>query len=259
MWFDGATGTATTFNAGAGQHLCFRSNAVGTQTFNLGRRPESQALISILRPTPGMRSHCVIAASNTSSTFAGVIQNNAECDPTRSSTVGLLKVGSGTLTLSGSNTYTGLTSINAGTLNLGNSGSLAGNGNITFGGGTLSFSASNGPQGYANPVVNSTGPIKIDTNGQNVTLAGVLASSNSAGLTKLDTGMLTLGGSDAYSGITTVSGGTLQIGNGGSGASIGGTSSVLDNASLVFNHADAVSFAPVISGSGSLTQRAPEC
>ena len=46
----------------------------------------------------------------------------------------------------------------------------------------------------------------------------------------------------------------MQIGNDGSGASIGGTSAVLDNASLVFNHADAVSFAPVISGSGSLTQ-----
>ena len=40
----------------------------------------------------------------------------------------------------------------------------------------------------------------------------------------------------------------------GSGASIGGTSGVTDNASLVFNHADTATFSPVISGSGSLTQ-----
>ena len=190
---------------------------------------------------------------NASSTFAGVIQNDALSATDTSSTLGLSKVGSGAFTLSGSNTYTGLTSINAGTLVLGNTGALAGNGNITFGGGTLQFSASN-TRDYAARIVASTGPVAIDTAGQNVTFAGSLASSNSGGLTKLDTGMLTLAGSNTYPGLTTISGGTLQIGNGGSGASIGGTSGVLDNAALVFNHADAVSFAPVVSGSGGLTQ-----
>ena len=65
---------------------------------------------------------------------------------------------------------------------------------------------------------------------------------------------LTLPGSNTYTGGTTISAGTLQVGNGSSGASIGSTSSVLDNASLVFNHADSVTFPQIISGSGSLTQ-----
>ena len=54
--------------------------------------------------------------------------------------------------------------------------------------------------------------------------------------------------------MTTVSGGTLSIGNGGSGASIGGTSGVVlaNGANITFNHADPVSFAAPISGSGSL-------
>ena len=65
---------------------------------------------------------------------------------------------------------------------------------------------------------------------------------------------MTLTAANTYTGGTTISGGTLQVGSGGSGASIGGTSGVLDNASLVFNHTDNVVFAPAISGSGGLTQ-----
>jgi autotransporter-associated beta strand protein len=39
---------------------------------------------------------------------------------------GLIKVGLGTFTLTGANTYTGTTSVSAGTLTLGSSGRLAG-------------------------------------------------------------------------------------------------------------------------------------
>ena len=70
----------------------------------------------------------------------------------------------------------------------------------------------------------------------------------------MGTGILTLLGSNTYSGGTTISAGTLQVGNGGSGAAIGSTSGVLDNGGLVFNHSDIVTFSPLISGSGSLTQ-----
>ena len=253
VWFNGATGTATVFSAGAGDSFAFASTAAGTRTYNLGALSGVAGSRIYSSPGTGNAITLSIGALNTSSSFAGVIQNDSKSATDKTSTISLSKVGSGALTLLGSNTYTGLTSIDAGTLVLGNAGALAGSGNIAFGGGTLQFSLSN-TQDYANRIVGSAGPIQIDTDGQNVTFAGSLASSNSGGLTKLDAGRLTLAGSNTYSGTTTIGGGTLQIGNGGSGASIGGTSAVLDNASLVFNHADAVSFSPVISGSGSLTQ-----
>ena len=78
--------------------------------------------------------------------------------------------------------------------------------------------------------------------------------SGSGSVTKSGWATLVLSGSSSYSGSTLVNAGVLQIGNGGSGASIGGTSGVTDNASLVFNHGDSVTFSPVITGSGSLTQ-----
>ena len=66
-------------------------------------------------------------------------------------------------------------------------------------------------------------------------------------------GTLLLTGSNSYGGGTTIASGTLQVGNGGSGASLGG-GPVADNGALVFNHADNVAFSPAVSGNGSLTQ-----
>ena len=125
---------------------------------------------------------------------------------------GLAKSGSGTLTLSGSNNYTGLTTISAGTLALASVGALAGGGNITFNGGTLQFSGSNTGDYSAN-IVNSPGVISLDTNGQSVVFASSLASSNIGGLTKIGSGTLTLGGSNAFTGDTSVNGGTLALGD----------------------------------------------
>ena len=67
-------------------------------------------------------------------------------------------------------------------------------------------------------------------------------------------GKVVLSGANTYGGTTTISAGTLQVGNGGSGAAIGSTSNVVNNASLIFNHADDLSFARPISGTGSLTR-----
>jgi fibronectin-binding autotransporter adhesin len=253
VWFNGSTGTATIFNAGAGDIFAFASTAVGTQTYNLGALSGAAGSHIYSSPGTGNAVTLSIGAVSISSSFAGTIQDDSLSATDTTSIIGLSKVGSGTFTLSGSNTYTGVTAIDAGVLALGNGAALAGNGYISFGGGTLQFSAKN-TQDCSTRIVASTAPIAIDTNGQSVIFAGTLASSNTGGLTKLGGGTLTLVANEAYSGNTTISGGTLQIGNGGSGASIGGSSSVLDNASLVFNHADTVNFTPVISGSGGLTQ-----
>ncbi|NBT13579.1 MAG: hypothetical protein EBS56_08370 [Planctomycetia bacterium] len=61
-----------------------------------------------------------------------------------------------------------------------------------------------------------------------------------SGLTKSGVGTMMLSGSNGYTGVTTVSAGTLQIGSGGLAGSIGSTSgvSVASGATLAFNRSD---------------------
>lgn len=83
------------------------------------------------------------------------------------------------------------------------------------------------------------------------TLSG--ASGAFAGSTTILRGTLlvtgTLGGN-----LTTISGGTLQIGNGGTTGALG-TGNVINNASLVFNRSNDLTVGNAISGSGTLTKQ----
>ena len=60
-------------------------------------------------------------------------------------------------------------------------------------------------------------------------------------------------GANTYTGATTISAGTLQIGNGGTSGQLG-TGAVFNSGSLVFMRSDAITVANPISGTGSLTQ-----
>ncbi|WP_285712020.1 autotransporter-associated beta strand repeat-containing protein [Erythrobacter oryzae] len=72
-------------------------------------------------------------------------------------------------------------------------------------------------------------------------------------LSKIGAGTLTLTGSNSYQGTTTISGGTLQIGNGGTSGTLG-TANVVNNAVLAFNRSDDITLANAISGTGSVTK-----
>jgi autotransporter-associated beta strand protein len=134
---------------------------------------------------------------------------------------GLTKTGTGTLILSGANTYTGPTAINGGVVQVnaaetgttsGPLGATTGGGAISFGGGTLQYTATDTAD-YSARFSNAGGNlISIDTNGQSVTFATALTSAGGT-LTKLGSGTLTLSAVNTYSGSTTINAGMLTITN----------------------------------------------
>ncbi len=173
-----------------------------------------------------------------------------------SNTGGLTKRGAGTLFLTADNFYGGTTSINGGTLNLGSAAATPAGGAVTFRGGTLQYTAASIATDYSSAIVNSTSAIAIDTNGLTVSFSGVLAGSNQGGLTKIGAGSLTLTANNLYSGLTTVSRGTLQLGDGvtNNGNVMGNVS---NSSALVFANPASQVFGGVISGSGSFTKNGP--
>jgi autotransporter-associated beta strand protein len=128
---------------------------------------------------------------------------------------------SGTVTITGSNSYVGGTILDAGNLALGSLGAIGSTGTITFNGGVLQFSASNTTD-YSSRFSSAAGQkYYIDTNGQSVTFASGLTSITGS-LIKYGAGVLTLAGTNNYSGGTSVVSGTLQvIGSGTLGSSTG--------------------------------------
>jgi fibronectin-binding autotransporter adhesin len=124
---------------------------------------------------------------------------------------GLTKLGAGSLTLYGANTYAGITAINGGSLVFSNATAFGNGGSITFGGGTLKY-GTGVTTDLAARFKNSTSAVSIDDNGQSISLNNAVDSSNTGGLTKQGSGTLTLGSSDNnYSGATTVTAGTLRL------------------------------------------------
>ena len=75
------------------------------------------------------------------------------------------------------------------------------------------------------------------------------ATTFDGALIKNGTGTWTLDESFTYTGGTTINAGTLQLGNGGTTGSISGN--VTDNATLVFDRSDSVTFSGVVNGTGA--------
>lgn len=120
----------------------------------------------------------------------------------------LVKAGSGTLILTGVNTYSGGTDITEGTIAI-SSDTALGTGDISFSGlgGTLQALAS---FSTAKAITLNAGGT-IDSNGFDVTLDGVI--DGAGGLSKVGAGLLALTGVNTYSGGTTLTQGTISIGN----------------------------------------------
>ncbi|RTL99911.1 MAG: autotransporter outer membrane beta-barrel domain-containing protein [Hyphomicrobiales bacterium] len=179
-----------------------------------------------------------IGNGGTTGSILGDVTNNATLAFDRSDTYtysgiisgsgGVSQIGTGTTVLTGDSTYSGGTTISAGTLQLGNGGTTGSIAGDVTDNGTLAFNRSD-----------------------DVTFAGTI--SGTGALNKLGAGTLVLTADNSYTGLTTISAGTLQLGNGGTTGSI--TGNVTNNSILAFDRSDDVTFAGAISGSGAVVQQ----
>lgn len=174
---------------------------------------------------------------------ASVLFNNSTKDYTVSSSggfgivdgsgaAGLTKNGSGTVTLLTTNSYTGTTTINDGILRLGN-GTTDGD---------IASSAS---------VVNNAKLVFLRS-GSSFTNSNVISSFGE--VVKEGPGTQIFTGDNSYSGTTTINAGTLQVGNGGTTGSLGTSTQIVNEGSLVFNRSNDLGVAGAIEGAGSVTQ-----
>ena len=238
----GSASSSLTINAGT---LDLGGNSVTAGTLS---GSASAVITSSVSGSPGL-----IANVTGNSVYAGVIEDGA-------SPVSLTKAGSGTLTLTNANSFTGPTFINGGVLALANGNSLSVSTIITFGGGTLQYIGN--ATDYSFQIQNSTGPISIDTGNQTVEFNNSLIASNTGGLTVLSSsggGVLVLDGPQGYTGPTTINpGATLSLGDGvgGNDATIN-SASVLTNGILEFQTTTNQTPLFTITGSGSVTMNGP--
>jgi autotransporter-associated beta strand protein len=165
---------------------------------------------------------------------------------------------SGTLFVSGNQTYSGSTVLLSGTLEADSATALSPNSAFTVNS-TLNLHGFNNTIGSLSgtgTVLNNgttTATLSVGHDNTSTTFGGVLENGTSVlALTKIGSGTLTLTAANTYTGGTTISGGTLQFGNGGTTGSISGN--VIDNGTLAFDRSNLVTFAGVISGTGNLTQ-----
>ena len=279
-------GTLALFGSGSIAASSGLSLAAGGASFDISGANGGRAiqdLTGVAGTTVVLGGNSLTVGTANSTSFAGNI----------SGTGGLTKQGSGTLTLTGANTYSGVTTVSGGTLagnttslqgNIVNNaavvfdqggdgtyaGNMAGSGSLTLtGGGNVTLSGTNtytgGTTVSGGTLTGTTTSLRgnITNNAAVVfnqttsgTYSGVMSGTGT--LTKTGTGTVILTTSNTYSGLTTISDGVLQLGNGGTTGMIAGNVVVNGADSLLtFNRSDAITFAGDISGTGGIMLMGP--
>jgi len=263
------TGAALTLSTNNAQVWNSSFSFTGTASLNLGTGAVSLG-------TAAGTSRTITSNNNTLS-VGGVISNGTTANA-------IVKAGTGALTLSGANTYTGGTSLTAGTLNINNASAL-GTGTFTITAGTINNTSgaeviltTNNAQVWDNNIAFTggsslnlgTGAVSMGTavgtartvtvSANTLTVGGAISDGTTAtGLTKAGTGTLVLSGASTYTGATTISAGILSVGSlnsvvGGVAGSNLGAPTTVENGTI---HLGALTVAGQLlyTGTGETTDR----
>lgn len=219
------------------------------------------------------RTITVASTANPSAFMTGVISGG-------NPSVGLIKAGPSTFSISGVNTFSGDTRIVAGSLQLSTNAAApastslalqnstvdlnaADAGTLSFRGSTLTVAATlGGLKGSRNLALLNTSSVgvalTVGNNGQSTTYSGALSGAGGS-LIKIGAGALVLSGANTYDGGTLISGGTLQLGDGGNSGSLYALGYIQIDGNLTINRnntvVQGVDFGGgYLSGVGSFTQ-----
>jgi len=158
-----------------------------------------------------------IPASSANGSVTGLLPGTGGSSPNTAA------YATGTVGLSGANTYVGGTVLQSGTVNINGINALGGAnyGGVTFNGGNLQYAIGFSGNGSGDltsigsaGVSLAAGGGTIDVNGNNLTYAGSIGNSGSGPFTLVDStggGSLTLSGGGTYTGATTVGNGTTAV------------------------------------------------
>jgi autotransporter-associated beta strand protein len=197
----------------------------------------------------------IIISNNTS---ASTVTINSTITNTGTGPVQVIKLGPGPLTLASTHqTFDGGLQLNGGVTTIMGDGSLGAadsnvNNIVTIADATLRLGAStNFSQSRTFDMGGITGGT-IDTQGFNATISGML---NGGDLTKVGPGTLTITSAAApFTGTATISGGTLQIGDGTNDGTLPQSAGIVNDGQVAFNVKSLQSFPGPISGPGPVTK-----
>jgi autotransporter-associated beta strand protein len=205
-----------------------------TAAFNIGGTNDFTSLdifnlASLGTATRGFQSGSFIGLDTTNAAGNSALLFYPISNPNGGANVlGLVKLGSGTLLLPDSSTYTGGLVVKSGTVVISSNSALGGNGSpLTMAGGTLSISGTTVQNFTAHPISSSfSGTIDIASAANTVTLSGALTGN----LTKAGAGALVLGSGSSFTGPITLSQGGLTIRGSTSGKAGDTITNFLDSA-----------------------------
>ncbi len=208
-------GSSTPWAFTNGDSVIFNDSATGNSTVNL------QATV-----LPGS-----LLVSNTTITAYTFADGTGTGGGKIGGATSLVKDGTGTLITQTANTYSGTTTIKNGTLQIGNGGiGDIGTGKVTNNG----------------ALVFAQGDATVHT------VAGSISGTGS--VTKQGSATVVLAQNNTYSGGTTISAGTLQLGNGGA-TGTANTGAITDNGTLTLNRSGTIALPNSISGTGALNKQ----